>query len=166
MEAAREIPTSPENWRIGTGYGFANASGRAARALFTAVTGRHVNAWSRPDVSSHAAELAEKIMLAVPTEGPAFWRDHTVAANRYAALLHDINGLIGAGRSELILAAIAESRFQEDASIFATPDSSELRRYLHPMSETTALEAFVRYLLPVLTLVVAIGALFVTLGKP
>ncbi|WP_157480358.1 hypothetical protein [Leifsonia sp. Root227] len=165
METARLIPTKSDGWQIGIGYSLANLSGKTARALMTVVTGRRTNVAGRPDVTRHAAEVAEGIMLVVPVEGPAFWRNHTNAANDYAKLLHDINGLVGIGRTELIPEAIRRSREDVAMEMFVSAGSAEVRRYLHPMAETTAVEATVRYLVPLVTMTVAIATLFATLGK-
>lgn len=166
METVRDIPSDSDRWRIATGYSFVNSSGAAARALMRVMTGRRVNVLTRPDVSADAIRVAGSVMLMVPPEGPRFWAVHTREANRYATLLYDVNGLVAAGHPELVSDAIGRARGAGLAEVLVDSDAPEIRKYLHPLGETTAVDAFVRYVLPLMTLVVSIAAVLVTLSRP
>lgn len=166
METVRDIPSDSDRWRIATGYAFVNSSGATARALMRVMTGRRVNVLTRPDVSADAIRVAGSVMLMVPPEGPRYWAAHTREANLYAELLHDINGLVAAGHPELVPDAIGRARGAGLAEVLVDSGAPEIRKYLHPLGETTAVDAFMRYVLPLLTLVVSIAAVLVTLSRP
>lgn len=166
METVRDIPSNAGTWRIATGYAFVNSSGTTARALMRVMTGRRVNVLIRPDVSADAVRVAGGLMLRVPPDGPRYWASHTAEANVYAGLLHDVNALVAAGHPELVAAVVDHARNENLGEVLVDPDLPEVRKYLHPLGETTALEALVRYALPLLTLVVSIVAVLVTLSRP
>lgn len=165
FEAVRYIPSSERDWEPSNGFALANASGRAAKSLFRAITGRRINVVARPDVADRALAIAERLLLTVPPTGWIFWRARTEEANGYARLLHDVTGLIAIDRLDLITQLFDRSEVAR-SDILAEEVSPDLASYMHPLGRRTVLDAFAQYLLPAAAFVVSIIAVTVTLAKP
>lgn len=165
FDTARYVPSDESGWAPSNGLAFANASGRAAKSLFRAITGRRVNVVARPDVADHALAIAERILVTIPPTGWMFWRARTEQANSYARLLHDVTGLIAIDRHDLILETFDRSELSR-SDILAEHDTPDMALYMHPLGRRSVLDAVAQYLLPVAAFAVSVIAVTVTLAKP
>jgi hypothetical protein len=163
-ETIRHIPATQSDWKPSTGLTFADASGGAARALFRAVTGKRINVAVRPEVADRATAISEQILLVAPSGGSTFWTQHTRAAQSYATLLHDLNGVITIGRLDLVQTLIEQSKLNETGIIIAA-GSAETQRYLHPLGRRTVLDAVAQYLIPAAAFAVSVAAVVISLMR-
>jgi hypothetical protein len=164
FDTVRYVPSNESGWAPSNGLAFANASGRAAKSLFRAITGKRINVVARPDVADRALAIAERILVTVPPTGWMFWRTHTEQARSYACLLHDVTGLIAIDRLDLIQETIDRNEVS-GSDILAEPGIPDMARYMHPLGRRTVLDAVAQYLLPVAAFAVSVIAVTVTLAK-